>query len=1383
MTDTESAKPVAKKKVKAKAKKTSSEAGAEDAEGSAGSGVDNKAAAGDETPKAKKKAKAKVRKKPKDLGEDADAIIRPSDDDEENDGGSPKARVNRPKRKAKAKGKKLALPEITMDVEKSTEEQRVEQINMQKEAEEKEDEEIGIKKKVALVRPCETMPTLLSNTCVKTESDFIFYRSAGCGTELDWIPEGTVLKILQQDTVRKELCTVRFAGKEGFIRIINPVGKLAIQAAAMKCRTVNLNQNNDGKVARLSTSGEQLLSKYDIMEGHIIEALYLLNMRETEALSSAPVDEVQPFEKLVVLQISDNLKRCRVKIIDSDTVGWVSCVDNKDNPLLGYVVDDTDSMQEYEIGSKMELTAPVKLTSGENMDAPTISAAIKPTSAVTIEEIGTARIADRKIKVYYEEFKLSGWIYSIGVKGETVLRTPGEKHTTGSKVRQFLEAAKGNNVCQMKEMLGKDNKFHLHKPSISNVNVTDARGKTALVYAAGFANVEAVQFLLEMYEIQANTIDDFERTALHYTTKKLPGAPQRETSSRASIAQMLIEKNAEIDPKDGHGATPLMFACFHGDVPTVQKLIELQADVNALTWNKQSSLQMAAIQRHRFVCFELVKKGANPKDLVFMDDSDDEYADETEEEVVPECEVEAPLEKDTESTDINKVIGGPKPKVAKKKAKSKSKAAAKAPAADGEELAVEESGTEKPAAKTKKKAKSKAKGKAKAKAKGKLLAMMADDDCGPMDINHVVETIQTLDQSKMEKFIKERLNDVKSGKITDLQTMRAIITQCDKDDMTGENVDRCREEMNRLDTIDKVGQQLVALCNEGADITAVEAKIEEAKAAGVTEKKPFDTAANYIKLERPKNEIRKKLRQLMNDGKYGEMEKELDACSILSPEDMEDFRELLATAGNKDEAIANMNQAIKDKDVEQLQITIPICKQFSVDTELAEKTLAIEQPKFRAREVLADAIRSKDMAKMVEASELGEKVGLEAHELAIIHRFIKSIQNLSELGVSLAKVDKNDEEKLEEAKLSLTNALTECRKCGVAENELTSADAMRKKYHNMLENLKGSIRVFVRVRPISKKEIDQGDSQVINKIDEMTIGIQDVAEFTFDAVWTPGSQEEVFNDTKDLIQSAIDGFNVTIFAYGQTGAGKTFTMTGSPTQKGVIPRTCGELFRLFEPMKKTFNFTVLLKMMELYNADLKDLIPRPGKVTKEIKVRNDKKGKVIIEGVEDVAVETAEELENAIESGFGARTVAATAMNAESSRSHLVVIITIISHNMESKKTQEGKLLLCDLAGSERIKKSEVTGEAQVEAIEINKSLTALGNTIEALTSGSKNVPYRDHKLTMLMQDALGGDAKTLMFMNCSPANSNIDETTMSLKYAQRAKNITKKKPAAKAKK
>jgi hypothetical protein len=261
------------------------------------------------------------------------------------------------------------------------------------------------------------------------------------------------------------------------------------------------------------------------------------------------------------------------------------------------------------------------------------------------------------------------------------------------------------------------------------------------------------------------------------------------------------------------------------------------------------------------------------------------------------------------------------------------------------------------------------------------------------------------------------------------------------------------------------------------------------------------------------------------------------------------------------------------------------------------------------------------------------------------------------------------------------------------------------------------------------------------------------------------------------VQSALDGYNVTLFAYGQTGAGKTFTMAGTADNPGVTTRTITELFSIIEQGSDRYTFTVVASMLEFYQNSLVDLLAKGGAADsakkKMLNIKTDKAGYVSIENLVEDECKNESELNVLVSRGNDQRSVASTAMNSESSRSHLVLTIRIVSINKETKAQVKGKILICDLAGSERLKKSQVTADKQKEAIEINKSLTALGDVIEALTTGQKSVPYRNHKLTQLMQDSLGGTAKTLMFVNCSPAGMNRDETVNSLKYAERAKKIT----------
>jgi len=277
-------------------------------------------------------------------------------------------------------------------------------------------------------------------------------------------------------------------------------------------------------------------------------------------------------------------------------------------------------------------------------------------------------------------------------------------------------------------------------------------------------------------------------------------------------------------------------------------------------------------------------------------------------------------------------------------------------------------------------------------------------------------------------------------------------------------------------------------------------------------------------------------------------------------------------------------------------------------------------------------------------------------------------------------------------------------------------------------------------------------------------------------VFDPGTQIEVYEECRDLVQSAADGYNVTLFAYGQTGAGKTYTMGGTPDNPGVSRRTINELFRVCEEGSNRYNFTILGSMIELYRQTLVDLLmvhQKGREQAKNLNVRADKAGAVVLEGLIETQDEEPQQLSDLLETGMSARKTMATSMNAESSRSHLIFQIKVVSVNKETNDQLTGKILIVDLAGSERLSKSQVTGDGAKEAIEINKSLTALGDVIEALTKGQKQIPYRNHKLTQVMQDALGGNAKTLMFINCSPAASNADETLMALKYASRAKKIT----------
>ncbi|TMW59570.1 hypothetical protein Poli38472_004639 [Pythium oligandrum] len=366
---------------------------------------------------------------------------------------------------------------------------------------------------------------------------------------------------------------------------------------------------------------------------------------------------------------------------------------------------------------------------------------------------------------------------------------------------------------------------------------------------------------------------------------------------------------------------------------------------------------------------------------------------------------------------------------------------------------------------------------------------------------------------------------------------------------------------------------------------------------------------------------------------------------------------------------------------------------------------------------------------------------------------------------------------------SLTVELAASRsEYGKLETSYKEEQSLRKKYYNMIEDMKGKIRVYARCRPMSSSENERGCQTCVRFVDEFSMELKTShgpKTFAYDHVFPPAStQDEVFEDTKNLLQSAIDGYNVCIFAYGQTGSGKTFTMTGSESLPGLTPRAIHHLFRLAEETRSNNTITFQAFMLELYNDNLIDLLHlvdggSSDKDAPKLDIKKNDKGMVFVQNITTKGCTNAQQTLKLFDAANKKRQVGATKMNAESSRSHSVFSILIENYNKTTKATSIGKLSLVDLAGSERAGKTGATADRLKEAQAINKSLSALGDVIAALSSNEKFIPYRNNKLTQLMQDSLGGNAKTLMFVNISPADYNQEETQTSLQYASRVKLIT----------
>ncbi|KAH9189039.1 hypothetical protein AeNC1_008982 [Aphanomyces euteiches] len=341
----------------------------------------------------------------------------------------------------------------------------------------------------------------------------------------------------------------------------------------------------------------------------------------------------------------------------------------------------------------------------------------------------------------------------------------------------------------------------------------------------------------------------------------------------------------------------------------------------------------------------------------------------------------------------------------------------------------------------------------------------------------------------------------------------------------------------------------------------------------------------------------------------------------------------------------------------------------------------------------------------------------------------------------------------------------------------------RRQLHNKVMEMAGNIRVFCRVRPVSAIELKSdeaaevvtfrpNDAQVL----DLTMGEGQKHTFEFDYVFQPSSaQIDVFEQTKSLVVSAMDGFNVCIFAYGQTGSGKTHTMEGPATDRGVNFRAMEELFRVRDERMLSGNFECDMKLsiLEVYNETIVDLLDdsQPTGERKGLEVRMGKQG-AFVENLMEVEVFSTSDVEDLMKLGHSHRSVGSHDVNEHSSRSHLVLSITITTVQKLDGKKAVSKLHLIDLAGSERISKTAASGQRLKEAQHINRSLSALGDVIASLGGHSKHVPYRNSKLTFLLQESLSGNSKVLMFVNVSPVQWNAWESLCSLNFAQRCRNV-----------
>eukprot|EP01064_Diplonema_japonicum_P013469 TRINITY_DN2101_c0_g2_i1.p1 TRINITY_DN2101_c0_g2~~TRINITY_DN2101_c0_g2_i1.p1 ORF type:complete len:698 (+),score=179.99 TRINITY_DN2101_c0_g2_i1:60-2153(+) len=477
----------------------------------------------------------------------------------------------------------------------------------------------------------------------------------------------------------------------------------------------------------------------------------------------------------------------------------------------------------------------------------------------------------------------------------------------------------------------------------------------------------------------------------------------------------------------------------------------------------------------------------------------------------------------------------------------------------------------------------------------------------------------------------------------------------------------------------------------------------------------------------------------------------------------------------------------------------PIITERTMNTDPPAKTKPSEaEPNPLLVQRLRDDLRKyQDDAKKRSLDDLKGSKSLKDLE----SRLSKSLEEARQLEEKVKHLEKQHSASKQEAKENASESKMWRDKAGVLQqhienatdqlrdkdDKINKAAEVRRMLHNSLQELKGNIRVFARLRPFLRGECsernlfgfpDDLDNRKIEVSEPPSAGVTGVVKaskssmFEFDKVFSQSSsQSDIFREVSQLVQSVLDGYKVCIFAYGQTGSGKTYTMEGSEGDAGLIPRTVQQLFeRSKEMTQQGWDMSMKGRYVEIYNDKLKDLLG-DGTDDKKIEIHHSKTGDdTHLTNCSLVPVTDAHSVRQVLETAKSRRTVAATKMNELSSRSHSVFTLKITGKNEGTGQLMSSEINLIDLAGSERVKDSGVTGEALKEAEHINTSLTHLGNVIQQLhaNKGSKKTThiFRNSQLTWLLKSCLGGDCKTLMMVNISPAPTSLPESVNSLRFA-----------------
>uniref|UniRef100_A0A0E0NC24 Kinesin motor domain-containing protein n=1 Tax=Oryza rufipogon TaxID=4529 RepID=A0A0E0NC24_ORYRU len=620
------------------------------------------------------------------------------------------------------------------------------------------------------------------------------------------------------------------------------------------------------------------------------------------------------------------------------------------------------------------------------------------------------------------------------------------------------------------------------------------------------------------------------------------------------------------------------------------------------------------------------------------------------------------------------------------------------------------------------------------------------------------------DRKQMADDNKDRLIKEKDDIVVRLTKEKEEIIK-EKDDI----VVRLTKEKEQIIKLLEEKEDIISLMKQKEDmfmsIKEKENKAELKKIADEDAARSIKDKAEIMRLMKEKEDGNNTILKLKKESETLRSSYE-ESCRLLESK-KEDVARLLTDKENNDSIISELK-----KELEETKRLHEAHSQ-QLETKAAQVSKELEQRIEEVKLMLDDSTKRR-----IELEELSEtRIQFWKKKEVVIDQFVSlQVQNVQDLKLSSVSVRHeilNCQNKWSEELAGLGKSLKVVTNTA---EKYHGALAENRKLFNEIQELKGNIRVYCRIRPFRPGEDDKSSSvEYIGDNGELVLsnptkqGKEGGKNFTFNKVFGPiTTQDAVFKDIQPLIRSVLDGYNVCIFAYGQTGSGKTYTMMGpeKATEKewGVNYRALNDLFNISHDRRDTITYELCVQMIEIYNEQIRDLLGSGGNTIQP-------NGLAVPDATMCPVTSTSHVIE-LMQTGHDNRAMSATALNERSSRSHSVVTIHVRGQDLKTGNTLRGALHLVDLAGSERVDRSAVTGDRLKEAQHINKSLAALGDVIFSLSQKNAHVPYRNSKLTQVLQTSLGGHAKTLMFVQVNPDVSSYTETLSTLKFAERVSGV-----------